>query len=70
MSVPFITGGRKKRKRIVIPENLEVAKENSNKHPYECWCCALRFPDEGLRLDHVRKEHDPDHLAYSEFGPK
>lgn len=37
---------------------------------YPCWYCSAVFTEEGIRNTHVKLNHDPDNIAYSEFGPK
>lgn len=69
MAVAFITGGIKCNKVVAVSSATEMSHLIVN-NTYRCYYCALSFESDQIRLDHVREAHDPDNLAYSEFGPK
>ena len=56
-----------KKDRGVDPASYDEPQLEKKWH---CVHCGLTFVYQHQRNDHVQSVHDPDGLAYSEFGPK
>jgi hypothetical protein len=72
MTVSFIASkqSQERKKRRVPSNHIEATSLHVDSNHWKCHHCGNGFPNEGERNNHVRLEHDPDDIAYSEFGPK
>lgn len=70
MGLPMITGNINKKRGV---DKLSEGRKTTKTTPtgkHSCGFCPLTFPSSHELYAHLADEHDPDHIAYSEFGPK